>query len=138
MVEQTLRRDTCSGKDWFAAKNIRMLSNDAAHVGRLTLKRIQRQHGPVVRCPVVLSSAPSLPFTPCSLLLAPCSLLLISNLRLLTSVLFSPMDIDATGKFVEAILRLARINDYEPGCHRNPEEAFRWYKIAANLRNPYA
>src|SRR4029077_8906357 len=76
MVEQTLRRDTCSGKDWFAAKNIRMLSNDAAHVGRLALKRIQRQHGPVVRCPVVLSSAPSLPFTPCSLLLAPCSLLL--------------------------------------------------------------
>src|SRR5260370_20003224 len=63
MVEQTLRRDTCAGKDWFAAKNIRMLSNDAAHVGRLTLKRIQRQHGPVVCCPVVLSSAPSLPST---------------------------------------------------------------------------
>jgi uncharacterized protein len=48
------------------------------------------------------------------------------------------METDATGKFVEAILRLARINDCEPGCHRNPKEAFRWYKTAANLRSPYA
>jgi len=49
-----------------------------------------------------------------------------------------PMDIDATGKFVEAILQLARINDGEPGLNPNPREAFRWYKIAANLRSPYA
>src|SRR5438552_6544068 len=48
------------------------------------------------------------------------------------------METDAAGKFVEAILRLARINDCEPGCHRNPKEAFRWYKTAANLRSPYA
>ena len=32
VIEQTLRRHSRSGKDRLAAKNIRMLSNDAAHI----------------------------------------------------------------------------------------------------------
>jgi hypothetical protein len=32
MIEQTLGRRTRSGKDRLAAKNIRVLSNDVAHV----------------------------------------------------------------------------------------------------------
>src|SRR6266480_469957 len=49
-----------------------------------------------------------------------------------------PMDTDATGKFLEAILRLARVNDSEPGCKPNPEKAFQYYKQAAELGSPYA
>jgi hypothetical protein len=29
----------------------------------------------------------------------------------------------ATNKDIEALLHLARINDYEPGCDRNPQKA---------------
>ena len=38
VIEQTLRRYAGPGKDRLAAKNIRMLSNDAAHVVKLTTK----------------------------------------------------------------------------------------------------
>jgi TPR repeat protein len=48
------------------------------------------------------------------------------------------MDIDATGKFVEALLQLARFNDGARGRKPDPEKAFYWYRRAAELRSPYA
>ena len=39
---------------------------------------------------------------------------------------------------VDTLLELARVNDSEPGCKPNPEEAFQYYKQAAELGSPYA
>lgn len=48
------------------------------------------------------------------------------------------MDMALKSKYIEAILHLARINDYEPGFNPNPQKAFYWYKTAAELGSPYA
>lgn len=44
----------------------------------------------------------------------------------------------AENNYFDAILKLATIHDYEPGGTFDLNEAFRWYKKAAELSSPYA